>query len=105
MSINATILEAENKELKEKLNQVVVWCEDPYFRTQHTGPQMRTFLDGIRKYILDENKPLPRGIKLPNNDEVYRAVTEAKGKSLAYVSTNAVNDVMAAVRSLMGQNG
>lgn len=94
-------LEAENERLKEKLNQIVLWCEDPDFRAQHTGPQMRTFLDGVRKYILDGNKPLPLSIQLPSNDEVYRMVSESKGNFSTYVSANAVNDVMAAVRTWM----
>lgn len=37
---------------------------------------------------------------LPTNDEVYAAVCKARGSSSLYVSTNAVNDVMAAVRAL-----
>lgn len=36
----------------------------------------------------------------PTNDEVYAEVCRERGKASFYVSTNAVNDVMAAVRAL-----
>ncbi|MDB5937465.1 MAG: hypothetical protein JWQ01_4809 [Massilia sp.] len=39
-------------------------------------------------------------IGLPTNDEVYAEVCRDRGKSNFYVSTNAVNDVMQAVRAL-----
>lgn len=38
---------------------------------------------------------------LPTNDEVYAEVCAERGKSMLYVSTNAVNDVMQAVRKLV----
>lgn len=38
--------------------------------------------------------------RIPTNDEVYREVVRLRGKAYNYVSTNAVNDVMQAVRSL-----
>lgn len=43
-------------------------------------------------------EPVPTD--LPTNDEVYSEVCRERGKLSFYVSTNAVNDVMAAVRRL-----
>jgi hypothetical protein len=60
------------------------------------------FLSGC----VDEQRTTPQAApELPDNDAVYAEVRRQRGSLPGYVSSNAVNDVMAAVRAILAQRG
>lgn len=92
-------LEARCQALEQAVNLIIASCENPCIRRAHSDLQMQKFLDKTREILLGDVGLPKKGI--PTNLEVYEKVCDTRNNKNLYVSTNAVNDVMAAVRVLM----
>lgn len=97
------LMELEEKylELEKSVSKVIADCENPDIRRAHTNNQMVEFLEKTRDTLLNKDGEWTYGNAIPTNDEVYDEVCRARDKKNLYVSSNAVNDVMAAVRTMM----